>query len=324
MYRSSFAAVAGEPLDDFFHQWVQRTGAPQLSISKARAEPEGDNYRLTAVIEQTQAGPAYHLKLPVAVHMDGVDKAYQTRVSITDRQQTLALMLPARPIQLDVDPEFDVFRRLHRNEIPPAVSQAMGAEQVLVVLAHKAPADMKQAYRALASRWLQEKPGHVKVVFDTDVQTLPDDRAVWLFGWHNRFRPQLNTALQAYDFVQTGANVRIAGTTLTPQTHSLAVLGRQPNAPDQALGWLAADSAAALPGLGRKLPHYGRYSYLGFTGEEPDNVLKGQWPVVNSPMSVRVVQGDGAAVTFSPASLAPRKALVSPARLFSVERMQQD
>jgi aminopeptidase N len=118
--------------------------------------------------------------------------------------------------------------------------------------------------------------------------------------------------------------VRIAGTTLTPQTHSLAVLGRQPNAPDQALGWLAADSAAALPGLGRKLPHYGRYSYLGFTGKDPDNILKGQWPVVNSPMSVRVLQDDGTAVSFSPASLAPRKALVTPAGLFSVARMRRD
>jgi hypothetical protein len=200
----------------------------------------------------------------------------------------------------------------------------MGAEQVLVVLADKTPADLKQAYRALAKHWQQEKPGQVKIVFDTELQALPDDRAVWLFGWHNRFRPQLNTALEAYDFVANDAGVRIAGTTLTAQTHSLAVLGRQPHAPEQALGWLTAASAAALPGLGRKLPHYGRYSYIGFTGEGPDNVLKGQWPVVNSPMSVRVAQGDGAAVTFSPASLAPRTALVAPAELLSVERMQQD
>ena len=322
--QDSFAAVAGEPLDEFFQQWVQRTGAPQLRISKARTEPEGHDYRLTAVIEQTQPGPAYSLRLPLAVHMDGIDQAYQTQITIRDRQQTLSLKLPARPVQLEVDPEFDVFRRLHRNEIPPAVSQAMGAEQVLVVLADKAPADLAQAYRALAERWQEEKPGHVKVVVDTEVQTLPDDRAVWLFGWHNRFRPQLNAALKAYDFVASGDNVRIAGTTLTPQTHSLAVLGRQPHTPEQALGWLAADSAAALPGLGRKLPHYGRYSYLGFTGTDPDNVLKGQWPVVNSPLSVRVRQGDGAAVSFSPASLAPRKALVAPAELFSVARMRQD
>ena len=307
--QNSFAAVAGEPLADFFQQWVQRAGAPQLSISTARAEREGHDYRLTAVIEQTQPGLAYQLTLPVAVHMDGVEQAYQTRVKLTDKQQTLSLTLPARPVQLDIDPQFDVFRRLHRNEIPPAVSQAMGAEQVLVVLADNTPAELKQAYRALALQWQQEKPGHVEVVVDSELQNLPDDRAVWLFGWHNRFRPQLNAALQTYDFAAGGDKVRIAGTTLTPQTHSLAVLGRQPQSPDQALGWLAADSAAALPGLGRKLPHYGRYSYLGFTGTAPDNVLKGQWPVVNSPLTVPVLQGDGAAVSFSPASLAPRKAL---------------
>jgi hypothetical protein len=100
--QDSFATVAGEPLEDFFRQWVHRTGAPQFRISKARAEPEGDSYRLTAVIEQTQPGSAYHLKLPVAVHMDGIDKAYQTSVSIGQRQQTLIIKLPARPVQLAI------------------------------------------------------------------------------------------------------------------------------------------------------------------------------------------------------------------------------
>jgi aminopeptidase N len=322
--QDSFAAVAGDPLDDFFQQWVQRTGAPQLRISKIHAQPEDDHYRLTVAIEQTQAGPAYTLNVPLAVHMNGIEQAYQTQLSIRDRQQTLSLTLPAQPVQLDVDPEFDVFRRLHRNEIPPAVSQIMGAERLLVVLADQAPAELKKAYHALARRWQKEKPGQVDIVFDTGLQALPDDRAVWLFGWQNRLRPQLDAALKAYDFVPVGDSVRIADTTLTPQTHSLAVLGRQPHAPDQALGWLAADSAAALPGLGRKLPHYGRYSYLGFSGTAPDNLLKGQWPVVDSPMSVRLRQGDGTPTTFSPASLAPRQALVAPAERFSVARMQQD
>jgi aminopeptidase N len=53
-------------------------------------------------------------------------------------------------------------------------------------------------------------------------------------------------------------------------------------------------------------------------------MLKGQWPVVGSPMSVRVQQDDGATVRFSPATLAPREALVPPAELFSIARMQQD
>src|SRR3989442_932557 len=54
---------------------------------------------------------------------------------------------------------------------------------------------------------------------------------------------------------------------------------------DLALGWVAADTAAALPGLGRKLPHYAKYSYLTFEGDEPTNIAKGSWPVVESPLT---------------------------------------
>ena len=320
----SFASVTGEPLDGFFQQWVQRSGAPQLKVSGAYTEADGQTYRLTAKIEQTQAGPAYRLNLPLAVHMHGVDQAYQTTVSLRDKHQTINLELSQRPLRLDVDPEFDVFRRLHRNEIPPAVSQAMGAGQVMVVLPSRAESDMRKAYRSLAERWQQAKPGQVRVVSDADLQALPADKTVWLFGWQNRFRPLLNAALELHDFEQIGERVRIAGTELSPDTHSVAVLGRQPEAPDHALGWLAADTAIAVSGLGRKLPHYGRYSYLGFTGTAPDNVLKGQWPVVDSPLSVSIKQLDGVTPEPAPASLAPRTALAAAAEQFSIERMRSD
>ena len=43
--------------------------------------------------------------------------------------------------------------------------------------------------------------------------------------------------------------------------------------------WLGCDNPAAFPGLARKLPHYGSYSYLAFSGDAPTNTLKGQWRV---------------------------------------------
>ena len=319
-----YSDAAQRPLDNFFSQWVKHSGAPQLRVKRARAKTYGDGYRLSVDIEQTQPGDLYNLKVPLAVHLVGMDKAYQTDIRVTQRRETLELDLPARPLQVDVDPEFDIFRRLHRNEIPPAVSQAIGAERVLVVLPVQAAADMQPAYRALAESWRKEKPEQVDIVFDDALERIPDDRTVWLFGWDNRFRPQLKVALKAYDFEDLGNGVRIEQTTVKPETHSLVVLGRHPQEPDQALGWLVAGSPAALPGLGRKLPHYGRYSYLAFTGTAPDNVLKGQWPVVNSPMSVAVVQEDGVTVEFSPARLAPRKALATASERFSVPRMQND
>ena len=39
-----------------------------------------------------------------------------------------------------------------------------------------------------------------------------------------------------------------------------------------------------LAGLGRKLPHYGKYSFLGFRGAELTNTVKGQWETTDSPL----------------------------------------
>ena len=322
--QETFERVSRQPLAGFFSQWVERTGAPQLRITQGRVSAHAGGHRLTATSEQTQPGEPYTLQFPVAVHLDGRDQAWQTDIRITQRRHTLKLDLPARPRQLDIDPEFDVFRRLHRNEIPPAVSQAMGAGRVLLVLPATTTPEMRRAYRALAESWQAGKADSVEVVVDTALKSLPDDRAVWLFGGDNRFRPQLRHALQGYAFEDQGDSVRFEQTSLATATHSIVVLGRHPQAPEHALGWLAADSPDALPGLGRKLPHYGRYSYLAFTGAAPDNVLKGQWPVLDSPMSLKLAQEESTTIQPAAARLAPRKPLAAPAGRFSTARMRAD
>jgi aminopeptidase N len=320
----AFSEAAGQPLAGFFAQWVQRPGAPFLRVSQAHARPLDDGYLLTAVIEQIQDGTPFTLQLPLAVRLEDREQAWQTVVQLDSGRMTLELELPARPLQLDVDPQFDVFRRLHRNEIPPAISQALGAGQLLIVLPDAAPAGLKAAYTSLAHAWQAGQPEHVEVVADSDLEQLPDNRSVWLLGWQNRFRPLLQQALAEHDYVDQGDVVRINGTSLGKDDHAIVVIGRRAGNPEQALGLLAAGQAAALPGLGRKLPHYGKYSYLAFRGEAPDNVLKGQWPVVHSPLSVAVLQDDGMPLTPGTMRLAPRPPLVAPAVEFSVERMQRD
>ncbi|MDH5257481.1 MAG: M20/M25/M40 family metallo-hydrolase, partial [Gammaproteobacteria bacterium] len=68
-------------------------------------------------------------------------------------------------------------------------------------------------------------------------------------------------------------------------------------------------------GLGRKLPHYGKYSYLGFEGEAPDNFAKGQWPIINSPLSAQLTEKPVIAV------LPKREPLIELSPIFSQERM---
>ncbi|HBG94959.1 MAG TPA: peptidase M28, partial [Chromatiaceae bacterium] len=316
---AAFESVSDAPLDTFFTQWVEQSGAPLLALEEVAVNETASGYRLTASIEQRQDGPVYQLQVPVAIMLEGQEQAMTTTVPMDERRQTLELTLPARPLRLDLDPAFDLFRRLYREEIPPAISQAFGAEQVLMVLPAAAPEPLQAAYRRLAEVWQRGRSARIEIALDTALEALPNDRAVWLLGWENRFRPMLAEALAGYDVRVQDDGLRLAGQALTPADHSAVVLARHPGNPEQALGWLVSARPAALPGLARKLPHYGKYSYLGFTGDAPENRLKGQWPPQGSPLSVALA-GD----QVPPLVLAPRPPLAVLPPAFSADRMQDD
>jgi len=117
---------------------------------------------------------------------------------------------------------------------------------------------------------------------------------------------------------------RIGDIQIPRRGFSLVLTGQHPKDAKHALSWLASDRAAAIPNLGRKLPHYRSFGYLGFAGDAVKNIEKGRWPAVRSPMSIRIKQGDGRWIKEEPVTLAARRALTTTSPLFSEERMRQD
>ncbi len=321
---SAFSKRAQRDLSQTFAQWVRRTGAPQLRVEAAQAVAIEGGYRLTATLKQIQSGPAYRLNVPIAVHLEGQAAAHQTALAMTEKELQVELMLPARPLRLDVDPEFDLFRRLDRNEIPPALSLAFGGKRPLMLLPAKEKDSATTGYRQLAESWRQSQNPEIEIAWDEAFETLPSDRTVWLLGWENQFLNKMSEGLRHYDTALGAGQVRIGQDILRREEQATVVVTRNGENPNFALAWLAGDNPAALPGLARKLPHYGRYSYLGFKGDEPENKLKGEWPIIQSPMSVRVAQTDGKRVKVVTGKLAARQALATLPSVFSEERMHAD
>lgn len=327
--RQAFEKAAGRPLDWFFDQWVKRTGAPSIRVAVAR--PGADGRSLELRLEQTQPGEAYRLRVPVAVTVEGAAEAVALTLEMTGRTAEKTLSgLPGRPVRVDVDPEFDLFRRLDRAEIPPALSQAFGAEKTLVLLPAAAPEPLLTAYRDLAAALARSGPGTAEIREDHELAELPCDRAVFLLGWENRFLPALRTALVGYDATIGEREVRLEGSTLPRAGHAFVLAARHPGDPALTLSWVALDNPAAGAGLARKLPHYHKYSYLAFEGTEPANVGKGRWPVNDSPLT-RVVAAPGAGATAAAAAPAPaparlrkRSALAALPPRFSQERMLEE
>ncbi len=196
-----------------------------------------------------------------------------------------------------------------------------GASNAWIILPSEAPDSIRQGYEQLAAQWQRRTP--LEVRWDRDLDALPTDRAVWLFGWENRWRPLISNAVTPYQVTLAKDRVDLATTALTRDAHTVILTARHPDAPEQTLGWLATDHPAAIPGLGRKLPRYGKYSYLGFSGDEPTNMTKGQWPVLQSPMTVWPPQAGGRPIQVDRAKLRPQPPLASLPPVFSAERMRQ-
>lgn len=319
--RESFERVSKKDLKAEFDQWVRRKGAPMLKLDNTKVEKEGAGYGLGLVIEQVQTEDTYFLQMPVAVTMEGTANAWQTIVKMDQRRISLHFHLPSRPVRVDLDPEFDIFRRLERTETPPAVSQALGAKKMLVVLPSSADHAMLDAYREFSEILRKSGSAEVEVRLDTDIKELPSDRAVTVLGWENRFLDNMISILLGYDLTLARKSIWLGKKEITGGNNSVVVAGRNPGNKEFAIMFIAAESKEALPGLGRKLPHYHKYSYLVFEGNEPANLVKGRWPVLDSQMTAFIPSDDGKLAKKVIALLAPREPLAALPPVFSIERM---
>ena len=276
-------AVSGKPLGWIFDDLVARAGAMVVGVKAGPAgvRQDGARFVVDGVLRQVQPGAPFAADVPIVLQTErGVTAA---TVRLDTLEQAFSIAADSRPLALSVDPYFDVFRRLDPRETPPSVGQIFGEPAILAVLPSDAGEAALAAYRGLLQGW-QSDAHRITVVLDTDLKALPADRAAWILGRTNRLaaslfggRPEIRVGADSVDV--DGEKMPLAG-------HTLVATFRHPENVEKAIGWIVADPAAALPGLGRKLPHYGKYSYLGFQGEEPANVIKGQWQQSDSPLRV--------------------------------------
>jgi hypothetical protein len=262
----SFEAVSQRDLARWFEQWIGRPGAPVISVAASRGAG-------TVRIEIRQQEPLYEVAVPVHYDVGGVI----TRAPMLLVDEVLELDVPQNTNWVAVDPDFEVFRRLHRGEIPPALSQVLGYDSTVVVIGSDCAPDVAEALRALAAKW---SDNHNQVVVEEAGFNGANGRGVWLFGAGTLATRRIGETRSYGDLPGS------LYTNATAEGHTLVACFQD----DNGVPWtvvLPAD-ASVVSALGRKLPHYGGYSYLVFDGET--NVNKGRWVVTTSPLRLDLTE----------------------------------
>jgi len=305
-----FSSVSGKDLSLFFSQWVNRVGAPELSISVE----EATSNRARITFAQTHFDDPYFLKVPVAIFYEGEEEPQLFDVDLSQKLEGFFVENYDRMQAVLVDPYFDVFRQLDREETPPTVGELFGSSRIAFIL----PDDNRQHWVRLAEEFGGRSD--FEILYADDIQSLPEDRSVWVLGSDNPFQGEIFSATNLYGVANIDDGIQIAGGEVEYENRSTVIIGRHPSDSELAVGWIHVDNMIAMPGMIEKLPHYGKYSYLSFTGSEPTNDVKGVWSSPNSPMQwVK----DGSSFGVDPESLPAQNTLTTLPPKYLPERLSR-
>jgi len=272
--RAALESESGRDLRQTFRHWTERAGAPHLELADVQLGEGADAYRITGTLKQTQDAAPFPLMVLLVVHTatHGVET---TAVRLDGREAAFDLAPSARPLRIAADPYFDLFRDLVAGEAPITLSNLFGAERGLIVLPSSAPSELAAAYRRLAKAWARDQDGW-QIRSDAALGQLPADRPVWLLGWENRLLGRFGEHTGDFGLDLSDRQVRLPGGESAAAREGLVLTRTQGSRP---LGWLATATPQSVDALARKVPHYGKYSYLVFAHGSDENRLKGQWPI---------------------------------------------
>ncbi|MFA7332279.1 MAG: hypothetical protein WC326_14510 [Candidatus Delongbacteria bacterium] len=263
-------------LGAFSSQWLDRPGAPALRLE----EVDWEGGRLRGRLLQVQTGPAYQLEVPVRIEChDG--SILTERVLMDGAELELDVACP-QPRRVQVDPDYDLFRLLDGHEMEPVIS---------VVLAEDSP--LFTAPRA----WLED--GERRAALESFAQALCEvEQPEWVAA--EDFQPAvlatrsvialnlpaLPGGLEFLDLRLSADRWEIAGEQGARAERSLVLAAKsaQNDRKGALLVWVPGPEA--LPALARKVPHYGKYSYLAFD-PAGTNVLKGNLTPRGNPLERR-------------------------------------
>jgi hypothetical protein len=312
--RIAFETTTGKELDHFFKQWIERKGAPEIVLKRVDVRPGKTGFVISGTISQVQKEDVFIMEIPVLIQMK---HETQTRTLVLNTRDTeFNLSLPAEPLKILLDPQFDTFRLLDPREIPSSVGNLFGSPRILAVLPSKADSLKLEKYRELLSNWSHQSH-QIDMVMDTELKSIPKNTNVWVLGLENMFASSVTGKMIDQGFSLTDTQFSWSGKTFDRRNHSLVLTS--PTADfEHALGLIQVAPTEAFAGLGRKLPHYGKYSFLTFKGSEPTNVFKGQGKTRLSPMEITLVKGEAGELV-----IPPEPALAQLPAVFSEKKLME-
>ena len=289
-----FAEESRQDLRWFFVQWLEQDGAPVLSLPEAVTRPVAGELAQTFQLEATiiQSNKPFRLPLRLLIRMEG-DREQILTVPLRSLRETISVTLPARPIAIDLDPEFMIFRRIARQSLPPVLNHYVTDRRRSVLTAFTDepghPSPFQDVVTRIESQEQQKPIGERTVIVSMAPDgLLPQEGSVLVLGG-----PESRSGIQSILANHCGerATLNDRGVTVMGTAHegpglALLVSCHRVDRPGSVVTVLYAATQQAVAKMARLLFYYGWNSFVLF--KDGAVVTRGEWPFTSDRTEVRL------------------------------------
>jgi len=235
--KQSFNKAANLDLTDFFDQWLLRPDVPVLTVQKLRIEFKDGAPELTFDLVQ-QNTPHYQFTVPVQVK-SGKEMVRQD-IAVTQAKTPVSFSLAAMPPTMEIDPDYDLMRKLVPDELPPVWSRFQGGAEKIAVLA-----DGSEEKFAPLRPMLEEMGCAIVTESELNEHDLGVKNLLFLG-------------------TESKASLGLFARPAFPATGFTLEVRENPLAPGLVAVMMQAQTQEQVAAVVRKLSHYGKYGYLHF------------------------------------------------------------
>ena len=287
---AAFSQESRQDLRWFFEQWIERSGAPMVSLGEPGArrttgEDGREAWRLTVQVRQD--GKPFRLAIPLRIVMHG---AAETRwMTISQAETTAEFVFPHQPSAVLLDPDLMAFRRFPRAQLPPMLNGYVTDLQKTVVLAYADPASPLQQVAARIAD--QERPlpeARKTAVLSAEGATLPASGSVLVLAGAEQYQTVQGMIQESCGDLVTlnSAGFRLDGQTYEGPTLAVLFSCRRAHAPGSVVTVLFGVTPQAVAKVSRLLFYYGWQSYVIF--HEGAVAKRELWQTVQEMKEVRI------------------------------------
>jgi hypothetical protein len=265
-----FAAVeraSGRDLAGFRAQWLERTGAPSLELADVARDGDAVSFTLR------QSEPPYDLLVPVVARTPRDPVVEELR--LTETEQRFTIEAPGA-LELSIDPENDLFRRLHSSEIEPTLSQVFAVDEHVFV-----PPATGGVIKLAAAQFAREFCECDEPALREDGQPAAAAVNVLINPDPAVLEPRLPAELRVH-----GNLAFLLGTRIKLEENDLVFAAASPGGGTDLV--VLTTNAGRLQGLGSRLGHYGKYSWLAFPAGG-GRVERGNWLPEGNPLVAEIL-----------------------------------